>query len=135
MTEIAGYNGGKTRNAETIYLNGNTYVKVNGPWLKSAITPEDLAEGKKESDGNVGTCSVVRDEAVGVEPATLYKIHQQTPVATIDTQIWISKLRGLPLKQINDMDVGGGARGKSHRETRYEYNGVSAPAVAETTRK
>ena len=74
-------------------------------------------------------------QMVGVEPATLYKVHTQTPDDTVDTQIWISKLRGLPLKQISDIDVGAGARGKSHTEIRYEYSGVRAPAVVETTRK
>jgi hypothetical protein len=40
------------------------------------------------------------------------------------------------LRCINDIDVGGvGARGKTHTEIRYEYTGVRAPAVAETTRK
>jgi len=48
MTETAGFNGGKTRNAETIYLNGVKFVMVNGQWRKSVILPKDLAEGKKE---------------------------------------------------------------------------------------
>ena len=131
MTETAGFNGGKTRNAETIYLNGVTFVMVNGQWRKSVILPKDLAEGKKESEEKSGTCSIVRDEAVSGEPATLYKVHNQTPDGTLDTQIWISKSRGLALKQINDQDVGGGARGKLHTEIRYEYTNVTAPTVAE----
>lgn len=135
MTETAGFSGGKTRNAETIYLNGVTFVKVNGPWRRSTVSPKDLADGKKESAQKAGTCSVVRDEAVSGEPATLYKVHNQTPDDTVDTQIWISKLRGLPLKAINDIDLGGGARGKSHTEIRYEYTNVTAPAVSEPQRK
>jgi hypothetical protein len=134
MTETAGFNGGKTRNAETIYLNGAIYVRVGGPWQKSTISPKDLADSKKESTEKAGACSAVRDENVGGEPATLYKVHNQTPDDTVDTQIWVSKLRGLPLKQINDLDVGG-ARGKSHTEVRYEYTGVTAPAVTEPKRK
>ncbi len=135
MTETAGFNGGKTRNAETIYLNGAMYTSLNGVWRKSPMTLQELADARKDSEKDVGACSMVHDELVGVEPATLYKVHKQTPDDTVDTQIWISKLRGLPLKQINDMDVGGGARGKSHTEVRYEYTGVSAPAVTETTHK
>jgi hypothetical protein len=131
MTETASFNGGKTRNVETIYLNGATFVMVNGQWRKSTISPKDLAEGKKESEEKAGTCSMVRDEAVSGEPATLYKVHNQTPAGTVDTQIWVSKSRALPLKQINDQDVGGGARGKSHTEIRYEYTNVTAPAVTE----
>ena len=131
MTETGSFTGGKTRNVETIYLNGATFVMVNGQWRKSVILPKDLAEGKKESAEKAGTCSIVGDEAVSGEPATLYKVHNQTPAGTLDTQIWVSKSRGLPLKQINDVDVGGGARGKSHTEIRYEYTNVTAPAVTE----
>jgi hypothetical protein len=128
MTETAGFNGGKTRNAETVYLNGVTFVMVNGRWRKSTVPPKDLLEAKKESEEKVGTCTLVRDEPIGGESATLYKIHHQTPDDTVDTQIWISKSKGLPLKQINDIDVGG-VRGKSHTEIRYEYTNVTAPAV------
>jgi hypothetical protein len=42
---------------------------------------------------------------VGGEPATLYKVHNQAQDDRIDTQIWISKLKGLPLKQVYDLDV------------------------------
>ena len=134
MTQTAGFNGGKTTNAETIYLNGVTYVKVDGDWRKSPVSTKDLADMKKDSDQKLSACSVVRDEAVGGEPATLYKVHNQTPDDTIDTQIWVSKLRGLPLKQVGDMDVGG-ARGKSHTEVRYEYSNVTAPTVTASRSK
>ena len=135
MTETAGFQGGKTRNAETIYLNGATYVRVNGPWRKSAISPKDLSDAKEQGEQKAGTCTMVRDEAVNGEPATLYKAHRQTPDDTVDTQIWISKSRGLPLRQINDIDVGGGATGKSHTEIRYEYKNVTAPDTGEAPRK
>jgi uncharacterized membrane protein len=135
MAETTGFNGGKTRNAETVYLNGTMYTSLNGVWRKSPMTLQELGDARKDSAKDVGACSMVHDELVCVEPATLYKVHKQTPDDTVDTQIWISKLRGLPLKQINDIDVGGGPRGKSRTEVRYEYTGVSAPAVAETTHK
>jgi hypothetical protein len=134
MTETAGFNGGKTRNAETIYLNGTMYTSLNGVWRKSPMTVQELADARKDNAKELGACTMVHDEMVGVEPATLYKVHTQTPDDTVDTQIWISKLRGLPLKQLSDLDVGG-ARGKSHTEIRYEYTGVNAPAVTETTHK
>jgi hypothetical protein len=134
MTETVGFSGGKTTNAETIYLNGTMYTSFKGVWRKSPMTLQELADARKNSEKDVGTCSMVHDELLGAEPATLYKVHKQTPDDTVDTQIWVSKLRGLPLKQVNDIDVGG-ARGKSHSEIRYEYTGVSAPAVTETTHK
>ena len=112
MTETAGFNRGKTTNAETIYLNGTMYTSLNGVWRKSPMTLQELADARKDSAKDLGTCSMVHDELVGVEPATLYKVHKQTPDDTIDTQIWVSKLRGLPLKQINDIDVGAGPAGR-----------------------
>ena len=77
---------------------------------------------------------MVRDEAVGGEPATLFKVHNKSEDA-VDVQIWVSKLRGLPLKQSYDLDVGGGPSGVSHNEIRYEYTNVTAPAVIESKRK
>jgi hypothetical protein len=135
MTQTAGYNGGKTKNSESIHLNGATYVKVDGSWVKSPITPQDLADGKKQEPAQIGVCTLVRDEAVNGEPATLYKVHNQTADNSIDTQIWISKVRSLPLKLVYDLDVHAGAAGKSHNEVRYEYTGVTAPALTEPKRK
>jgi len=122
------------RNAETIYLNGTTFVKVNGPWRKSQISTKDLADSIEESDQKLGPCTVVGDEAVNGEAATLYKIHTQTADETADSQIWISKSRGLPLKQISEINVTGAAA-KRHSEIRYEYTNVTAPAVTERPRK
>jgi hypothetical protein len=132
MTQTGGVNGGKPKNSETIYVNGATYVRVNTQWVKSRITPQDLADGKKQDAAQIGTCTPLRDEAVGGEPATLYKVHSKTADDDIDTQIWISKARGLPLKQIYDLDVHAGALGKSHNEVRYEYTNVTAPPVTKT---
>ena len=133
MTESGGSNSGKTRNAETVYLNGAIYVMVNGRWRKSFISPKDMAAAKKDTDQKIGPCTVVRDEAVNGEAATLYRIHSQSDAGAIDTDVWISKTRGLPLKQINSVDVGG-ALGKTHTEIRYEYSNVTAPAVSDSPR-
>jgi hypothetical protein len=96
MTETAGFNGGKTRNAETIYLNDITYVMVNGLWRKSPISTKELMEEKQQTEQKTGPCAVIRDEAVNGEPATVYKVHSQTVDDTVDTQIWISKLAAAP---------------------------------------
>jgi hypothetical protein len=134
MTESGGPNSGKTKNAETVYLDGSIYVMVNGRWRKSPVSPKDMAEAKKDTDQKVGPCTVVRDETVTGEAATLYKIHSQSDDASVDSEIWISKSKGLPLKQVNDMDVGG-AFGRTHTEIRYEYSNVKAPAISDSPRK
>jgi hypothetical protein len=134
MTETAGFRGGKTRLAESVYINNAMYVMVNGRWIKSPLSNKELLESQDKLDP-IDQCSVVRDEAMNGEAATLYQAHKQTPDEKIDTQVWISKSRGLPVKQISDIDVGGGATGKSHTEIRYEYANVTVPAVIEPRRR
>lgn len=126
--------GGAPRSVETIYLNGVTYNKVGGVWRKSPLPTKELEAGKRESEQKQDSCVAVRDEAVNGEAATLYKVHSHEEQDTVDTQVWISKSKGLPLKQIDDIDVNGGPRGKSRTEIRYEYTGVTAPTVADTKR-
>ncbi len=133
MTESGGPTG-KTRSAETVYLNNTTYVMVNNRWRKSSVSPKDLADAKRDTDQKVGPCTVVRDETVNGEAATLYKIHSQSKDAGVDTEIWISKAKGMPLKQVNDVDVGG-TFSKTHSEIRYEYSNVTAPAVSDLPRR
>lgn len=130
MTETAGYAGGKTRTSELIYLNNKTYLQMNGKWRVSPATPEKMQQIRKESEEAESlkmTCRVVRDETVNDEAATLYSGHKEDSGEKTDSQIWISKSRGVPLKLEMDMDVGGGAAGKSHRSMRYEYKNVQAP--------
>ncbi len=89
-----------------------------------------MAATRKETEADeekTMTCRLVRDEAVNGEAAALYTAHQQNPDVKSDSQIWISKSKGVPLKLEMDMDVGGAA-GKSHRTMRYEYTNVQAPA-------
>jgi hypothetical protein len=45
---------------------------------------------------------------------------------TSDGQVWISKSRGLPLRDEIDIDSGGPA-GKNHYSGRYEYTNVQPP--------
>jgi len=80
---------------------------------------------KAEADANV-TCSVVREESVDGEPAVLCSTHQKMEDAKIDSQVWVSKSRGVPIKTESDSDVGGAA-GKVHRTMQYEYTSVHAP--------
>jgi hypothetical protein len=131
-TETATYTGGKPKSNELIYLNNATYIESNGKWSVSKATPQRMAELHKTAEDKHpnATCRAVREESVNGEAATLYSMHDQNSNATTDSQIWISKSRGVPLKLEMDMDVGG-AGGKSHRTMRYEYKNVHAPPVAQ----
>lgn len=69
----------------------------------------------------------MRDEALNGQMMTIYSVRSETEDSKEDGQIWLSKSSGVPLKEELDIDVGGGAMGKTHKSIRYEYNNVHAP--------
>lgn len=128
-TENGPSTGGKPRNVETIYLIDKTYVQINGRWRVSPVTPkmmlDNLKEARAEADSNShSTCQMVREEAVDGAAATLYSSHTENQNMKADSQIWISKSSGLPLKMEETADTGAG---KNHRVSRFEYTNVQAP--------
>jgi hypothetical protein len=130
LTETGGYNGGKTRNSEIITMADARYLLMAGKWHHSAMSQQEAAEEIASNRENVAkdVCRYLRDESVGGESAALYSTHHQTEDDTSDTQIWISKKNGLPLRMEIDIDVGGGAMGKTHNSFRVDYSHVTAPA-------
>ena len=131
MTQTsAAVQNGKPRDTEIISVGGVRYILVNAKWAARPVSPEqgkaDVAQVRENA--KTGTCKYVRDEAVNGENASLIATHNKTEFATSDTQIWISKSKGLILKQETDLDVGGAA-GKSHSSARYDYNNVQAPKM------
>jgi len=78
--------------------------------------------------GSKQPCKLVRDESIEGQAATLYSAHDpQDGASVVDTQIWISKSRGLPIRQVIDVDAGG-TRGTSHTDLRIDYLNVQPPA-------
>jgi hypothetical protein len=128
-TEDGASTGGKSRNVETIYLIDKAYVQVNGRWRESPVSPkvmlDKMKQARADADKDVhSTCQMVREEGINGEAATLYSSHTETKDLKADTQIWISKSRGLPLKMEQTSDAGAG---KNHRVSRYEYTNVQPP--------
>ena len=114
---------GKTQTSELIYLDNKAYLKTAGTWRPNPMTPSRLAQIRKATEDEeikTMTCRAVRDEAVNGEASTLYSSHQESEQGKRDSQIWISKSRGVPLKL--EMDDG-----KNHRSIRYEYTNVQVP--------
>ena len=126
--QTAIFTGGKPRTSESIYVNNKCYVNIQGTWKSS---PVPWATDKEKKDANLGaknSCNMVGDDSVNGEPAIRYNTHTEIPDAgTVDSQIWVSKARGLTLKAEVDTNVGGTA-GKSHSSVRYDYTNVQAPA-------
>lgn len=117
---------GKDQTVETIYLPGVVYTRMNGKWSSVKMTAEDLAAmHAPPARSDTATCKYLKDEPVNGEVAAVYNGHDITPSGTVDTVVWISKAKGLMLRQDMDIDAKGG--GKSHMSLRYEYGNVKAP--------
>jgi len=128
-TRTAAFSGGKPTTSESIYAGGAIYVKVNDRWTRSKITPQDILQQKKETDNNTKmTCRYLREESVNGEAAAVYSQHIETENDKMDVQVWISKSKGLPLREQLDVDVRG-KLGKSHSSMRYEYGNVEPPRI------
>ena len=102
------------------------YVLNRGKWVKSPVSLADLKKDQ-DPDSTKATCSHLRDESVNGEAAAVWRQHIVNEMGTIDTDMWISKSRGVVLKSISTTDVGG-AMGKSRSYGRYDYTNVRPPA-------
>ena len=122
-------NNADKHTTEVIYLAGATYVKVIGKWSRSPMTTQQVMQKEEENrKASKTTCKYLRDEAVNGEAAAVYSTHSDRADMGIksDGQIWISKSKGLPLKNEIDISSDGST---NHHSTRYEYANVQAPPV------
>jgi len=116
--------GGQTITSELIYAAGSMYTNINGTWMKMGLIKDaeqqlqQLMHGATAKD----TCRHVKDEPVNGEMAALYSSHSVTLTGELDMRIWISKAKGLVLRQ----DLEGGKFGTAI-SSRYEYGNVKAP--------
>ncbi len=130
-TTVAGYHHNQPENSEMISTggaNGVIYLMVRGKWTRSRLTPGDLVKDKDEGASTAkNTCRYLRDEAVNGEATSVYSSHVDNEAGKVDSTIWISKSKGLPLREDIDMDVGG-SMGKSHKSIHFDYVNVHPPA-------
>jgi hypothetical protein len=114
--------GGKDVVIETIYAGGNVYTGIGGKWSSVPMPPEE-----KQSQDDKATCRYVKDELVNSEMTAVYATHDVSPKGVTDTQVWISKSKGLPLRVEMDINAGGGKDASLHTSSRYEYSNVKPP--------
>ena len=114
--------------AETIYVGTSAFTKLRGKWQRSQWTAQKVAKQEQESrqTGN-SRCGYLGDDAVNGEKAAVYSTHSERDKVTSDGQIWISKRRGLPLRNEFDIEMTNGVTSKNHVTTRYVYSNVRAP--------
>lgn len=124
-TNIA-VNGSKSE-SETIIANGQKYIQARGKWMRLPVTSQDMSEQEKEEEQHgKSICQLLRSESVSGEAATLYSMHREYEGVVEDTQMWVSKATGLPLRAEEDVDRGG-SHAKGHYSTRLEYGNVKPP--------
>jgi hypothetical protein len=113
--------GEKPRLSEQINTGGTLYLLTNGKWTISKITPQAMRERETDNIKNSkALCSVVRDEPVDGVVATLYKVHEERDGAASDSQVWISKANGLPLRMKMEQPA---------VDSHYSYSDVVAPSI------
>jgi hypothetical protein len=92
--------------------------------IDSAETDARLHGGRPTVSESIWTGTV---DYVLVRGKWMWRIHSVSEVGVSDTDIWVSRSSGLPLKSDAHQDVGS-ALGKSHIVSRYEYANVRPPA-------
>ena len=119
--------GGSPQTGETIMSQGKKFIRANGKWMDSHVTTAEVLDQEKENEkSGRSSCQFVRSESLNGDIASLYHIQRETGNFKEDSQIWISKSTGLPLREEQDMDYGG-ATGKRHNSGRFEYGNIQPP--------
>lgn len=116
-----------TQTGETIMVQGKKFIRANGKWMDPRVTTAEVLDQEKENETKgKSNCQFVRSESVNGESASVYHMQRETENFKEDSQVWISKSTGLPLREEQDMDYGG-AIGKRHNSGRFEYGNVQPP--------
>lgn len=125
--------GGKLTQTERIATATASYLLISGKWHKSVMTPQQELQGQKEAlkEKKNASCRFLREEVIQGESAALYTIHDEGEGGKSDTQIWISRARGLPVKVVIRLSVADGSIGQSQVTTRYVYENTRAPEGAQ----
>jgi hypothetical protein len=119
--------GAQTFYSESIYADGSIYIKMNGKWTQSSSikSAEQITEQNKHADPNSkDTCYGPKDAPLDGQTTVFYRSHSETDKGKVDLQIWISRTKGVLLRQ--DTDSEGGTVVIS---SRYEYDNVKKPHV------
>ncbi len=126
-TTNTGVNGGKPVQAETIFANGQKYIRVHGKWMRIPVTSQVVLEQEKEKEEKgTSTCRFLRSESVNGEAAKLYSMHREYGEVKEDGQMWVSTSTGRLLRVEEDVDNRGNNR-KEHQSTRFDYGNVQPP--------
>jgi hypothetical protein len=118
---------GKTNSSEIISIDGSRYLMVGGKWSKSGRTLKEAKQAEEEKMKNPQlkmSCKHLGDDTVNGEAVGIYASHEETEDVSSDAKFWISKGKGLILKEELQPEVGDV---EHQMNLRYEYSNVHAP--------
>lgn len=118
--------GGGIRNAETICVGEVAYIKVRDKWTPGPMTPKQIARQQQENirSARVYSCHYDRDQKIDGDMTAVYKAHSENEDGVEDAEIWISKARGLIVREAVESNGG-----ETHMSVRFVYTNVKAPNV------
>jgi hypothetical protein len=126
-TTSTAISGGRSAEAETIFANGQKYIRVRGKWMRIPVTSQGVLEQEKEKEEKgKSTCQLVRSESVNGDATMLYAVHREYEEVEENGQMWVSTRTGLLLRVEEDVDNRGNNK-QEHQSTRFEYGNVRAP--------
>lgn len=126
-TSSTAANGGTPQTGETIMVQEKKYIHANGKWMDPHVTTQEVLEQERENEKKgKSSCQFVRNDSVNGESASVHHMQRETESFKEDSQIWISTTTGLPLREEQDVDMGGKI-GKRHNSGRFEYGKVQPP--------
>lgn len=120
--------GGKSQPMEMISAGGQNYVMSGGHWVRSPMTPAQMATQEQDNirTAKAFSCHRLPDEPVGGEAAFVYSTHSENDDSKADGQVWIAKGSGVILRMEADIDPSDVDH--THMSTHYDYANVHAPA-------
>ena len=84
---------------EAVVIGTKMFVQVNGAWQSMPYSAQEMIDRSTENaKKSKQTCRKVGVELVDGEATTIYSDHEETSRGIVDSRIWISDSRGLPLK-------------------------------------
>ena len=126
-TTSTGINGSKPMEAETIFANGQKYIRVRGKWMRIPVSSQDVIDEEKERElQGKSTCQLLRTESVNGEAAMLYSFRRDYEDTKESGQIWLSRSSGMLLRAELDIDSPDN-KVKEHRSSRFEYGNIQPP--------
>ncbi len=117
---------GKKAENQMICTADALYIQVEGNWRKVPSSPQAMVARTEANIRNARKyrCDHEREDTIDGEAVSVYKIHSETGDSKTNTELSISKSRGLILRQVTDFE------GEKRRVSeRYDYAEVKAPAT------